>query len=58
MRMGDETAARTDKKPSAAVAVLLGLTGPLGIGQFYPGQTRRAVLWLTVLLRGPVVSDR
>ncbi len=56
--MGDETAARTDKKPSAAVAVLLGLTGPLGIGQFYPGQTRRAVLWLTVLLRGPVVSDR
>ena len=44
--MGDERAPASEKKPSRHIALLLGLFGPWGTGQFYLGQTKRAVLWL------------
>jgi signal peptidase I len=37
-----------ESPPSRIMAALLGLLGPWGIGQYYLGQTRRAVLWLVV----------
>lgn len=45
-RIGDLAMAET--KPSRNVAQLLALFGPWGIGHFYLGQTKRAVLWLVV----------
>jgi len=34
------------KKPSRALAALFAVIGPLGLGQLYLGQTKRAVAWL------------
>lgn len=41
-----DNAGSATKKPSRAVALLLGIFGPWGTGQFYLGQKKRAVLWL------------
>jgi signal peptidase I len=38
----------TGRTPSRGIALLLGLFCPWGTGQFYLGQAKRAVLWLTV----------
>lgn len=47
--MADEIATTaTEAKPSKGIALLLGLLGPWGTGQFYLGQTKRAVLWLVL----------
>jgi signal peptidase I len=44
--MSDQGKKSEDEKPSPAAAILLALVGPWGIGQFYFGQTKRAVWWL------------
>ncbi len=44
----EESITTTGRKPSRGIALLLGLLGPWGTGQFYLGQTKRAVLWLVV----------
>jgi signal peptidase I len=44
----DETAA--SKQPSRGIAIVLHLLGPLGLGQFYLGQKRRAAWWLLLVL--------
>src|SRR4051812_49045778 len=46
--VGEITTTATEALPSKGIALLLGLLGPWGTGQFYLGQTKRAVLWLVL----------
>lgn len=46
--MGADRPSTALRNPSRSIALLLGLIGPRGAGQFHLGQTKRAVLWLLV----------